>query len=54
MSIQDIAYAMEEAYRKFKTQGEAVEYVMDKYPDTDVNILWAMWYAIDACTDINL
>ena len=50
---QKIAYEMERAYKKYRTQGEAIESVKDKHPDTDLNILWAMWYAIDAYIDIN-
>lgn len=51
---QEIAYTMQEAYKKTKTQGNAVEKVKDKYPKTDLNILWAMWQAIDAYIEIFL
>ena len=50
---KNIAYEMQEAYRSCKTQGEAVEKVKDKYPDADVNVLWMMWYAIDAYVDMS-
>lgn len=53
-SLQDLAYAMELAYRYLHTQGEAVEQVKKQYPNADINILWAMWYAIDAYVDKNL
>ena len=51
--IQEIAYEMEKAYKTNKTQGEAVEDVKKAYPEADVNLLWAMWSAIDAYIDIN-
>lgn len=50
--ITELAYAMQEAYIKKKTQGEAIEQVKDKYPSADLNILWSMWAAIDAYVDI--
>ena len=51
--LREIAYAIEESYREKKTQGEAIEFVKDNFPDADLNILWAMWYAIDAYVDVN-
>ena len=45
------AYEMQEAYTKTITQGEAVEKVKDKNPLANLNILWAMWAAIDAYVD---
>ena len=43
-----LAEWMRGAYGCNKTQGEAVEFVSDKCPSADLNILWAMWLAIDA------
>jgi hypothetical protein len=51
--ITDIAYEMQEAYVKEKTQGAAIERVKDRFPNADLNTLWAMWAAIDAYVDIN-
>jgi hypothetical protein len=51
--IAEIAYSMQEAYQIEKTQGEAIEKVKNKHPAADLNILWAMWAAIDAYVDIN-
>ena len=45
------AYEMQEAYTKTITQGEAVKKVRDKNPLAGLNILWAMWAAIDAYVD---
>ena len=50
--IEALAYHMAVAYNKTTTQGAAVEMVFDKNKDADVNILWAMWLAIDAHCDI--
>jgi len=52
--LQSVGYSMERAYKKTRSQGEAVEKVRDEFPDIDLNILWAMWYAIDAYVDINV
>ena len=46
------AYEMQEAYTETETQGKAVEKVKDKNPLADLNILWAMWAAIDAYADV--
>jgi hypothetical protein len=51
--MTEIAYDMQEAYQKQKTQGEAIEVVVNKHSSIDINILWAMWVAIDAYVDIN-
>lgn len=47
-----LAYEMQEAYTNFNTQGEAVGYVKQKNETADLNILWAMWMAIDAYKDM--
>ena len=44
---------MEAAYRNNKTQDTAVGQVKIKYTQADINILEAMWAAIDAYVDIN-
>lgn len=49
--LKDVAYRMAEAYRMTKTQGDALEYVKNDYPDIDSGILWVMWIAIDAHVD---
>lgn len=51
--IEILAYAMEAAYRNNKTQDTAVGQVKIKYTQADINILEAMWAAIDAYVDIN-
>ncbi len=40
------------AYRYCDTQGEAIEKVKDKFPECDLNILWAMWSTIDIYLDL--
>ena len=51
--MKELAYDMVTAYREKSTQGEAIEAVKDKHKDSDLNILWWMWSAIDAYSDIN-
>jgi hypothetical protein len=51
MRFQDIAYQMVDAYTQTETQGAALEEVKDAIPDADMNILLAMWCAIDAYVD---
>ena len=48
LELRSISCEMARAYDNKDTQGEAVEYVKDKFPGADVNLLWAMWTAIDA------
>lgn len=48
-----LAYSMEQAYMQRKTQGEAIEQVRDEHTGADLEILWAMWAAIDAYVDVN-
>ena len=49
MDLQKLSGQMVDAYNSANSQGEAVEAVKDKNPEADLNILWAMWYAVDAC-----
>ena len=51
--IRKLAYDMEQAYATMKTQGEAVEWVKDRNSTADLNILWAMWWAIDVYVDMH-
>jgi hypothetical protein len=46
--MEEIAYEMVKAYGNYKTQGQAVEAVLGVHPNADLNILQAMWSAIDA------
>ena len=54
IEIIEMSYDMVKAYEKNETQGEAVEYIKNRYPTVDLNILWAMWMAIDAYVDQNV
>ena len=51
--IRAMAYEIQSAYIENKTRGEAIDRVKEKLPHADLNILWAMWAAIDAYVDIN-
>jgi len=51
--IYRLADAICKQYDDQKTIGIAIEKVKDKYPEADLNILWAMWSAIDAYKDLN-
>ena len=50
--ITALAYEMQAAYHNEKTQGAAIESVKKDSPYADLNILWAMWAAIDAYVDM--
>ena len=52
-AIEVLADAMTTAYMTKKTQGEAVKYIKAAYRNADINILCAMWSAIDAYVKIN-
>jgi hypothetical protein len=54
--IETLAYSIQAAYNdpNIKTGSEVVEQVKDKYQSADINILWAMFAAIDAYVDANI
>lgn len=52
INIQDIAYEMQDAYKKTKNQKDAIDKVLWNNPDIDPNILCGMWAAIDAYEDM--
>lgn len=47
-TIEELAKAMYKAFHATHSVGRAVERVRESYPYADTNILWAMWYAIEA------
>jgi hypothetical protein len=51
--VYGLAYQMEEAYKNTKSRGAAIVFVKDRNEDADLNILNAMWLAIDAYIDKN-
>lgn len=50
----DIAYAMQDAYKANTNRENACIDVLHKFADADVNQLHAMWDAIDAYVDMNI
>lgn len=49
--MRKLAYDMEQAYRNFATEEEAMVWVRGRNPNTELNTLEAMWMAIDAYVD---
>lgn len=50
--VSTLAYEMEKAYRTTTTRSEAIDQVRDKSPKANLEVLLAMWAAIDAWVDI--
>lgn len=54
MDNEDIAYAMADAYKKYKDKYQAVKAVNIDYPDIPEDVLYKMWSTIDAYVDLYL
>lgn len=52
--IEEIAREMSEAYIDNDMMGNATKKVKDKFPTASLDMLRAMWKAIDAYVDVNV
>lgn len=50
----DAAYAMQDAYKSNSNRENACIDVLHKFPKEDIEVLHAMWDAIDAYVDMNI
>lgn len=51
-TLEQWAYAMQDAYRRSNNRENACILVMQKYPEIPADIRHAMWDAIDAYADV--
>ncbi len=51
-TLEEIAYDMQEAYKQTKGREQACLLVLNKHPDSPIEIRHAMWQAIDAYVDM--
>ena len=50
----DVAYAMQDSYKANHNRENACIDVLHKFPDINIEVLRAMWDAIDAYVDMNI